>query len=240
MKIGKIIAIIISSLVSLIFLVLFGFMIYMSFSDISIRNNILLFIIVIIISAVPLFNSINYFNLMLKGKMKVLTTIILEIVLVPLSIIFLVISMLFIGFLEVLFPVKNYHQYKNLYKANSDSALIQDFPSNVPKNAKDIKFFYMPGILQGLTAMNLYYRTDAETIEKYKSKYEKLKIDINSENAICNVGSLYLDDIYVNGNYRQYYLYSSRGKQGDCNHGSYSIVSINDVTNECIFEFYEW
>lgn len=237
-RIDKIIATIISILVAIILIGCFIYLTQIFLEDISIRSNIIILLISLMIISVPIIVSIKFLILMLKDKIKVSTNIISELILIPLSTIYLFVAILVICIIELMVPVRNYHQYKNLY--NNDNELIRNFPNDIPRDAYDIEFYYEPPFLQKGKVMNLYFKVTDATINEYKEKYEKIEIDKN-EIDIENLDKLYLDEnIEINNNYRQYLLYSNCDDSGYCNHGSYSFVAINEISNECIFALYEW
>lgn len=238
-KLGKIIAIIISIIVTIILIVIFCNVFQMLLDDISISSNIIIFLLSLMIISVPIIVSIKILFMLLKGKIKVLTNVISELVLVPVSIIYLFIAIIVIAFVGSLFPVKNYHQYEKIY--NTDSEIVKYFPSVIPKDAYDIKFYYEPSVLQKGRVMNLYFKVDDFTINNYKSKYEKLELDSNKINKEYISEDLHLDnEIKLNNNYKKYFLYFECDDSGYCNHGAYSFVAINDNNNECIFVLSEW
>lgn len=236
-KISKIMAIIISILVLIIFIGIFGYLAQMFFKDISIRNNIIILLFYLAIISVPLLVSIKFLILMLNGKTKVSTSIISQLILIPLSLIYLFVAIFIIGIVTTMVPVRNYQQYKNLYNGNNE--LIKDFPSDIPSDAYDIKFYYQPPFLQSGKVMNLYYKVNDTIVNEYKEKYEKIELN-EYEIDIENLDKLYLDEFKLDDNYRLYFLYSRCDDSGYCNHGAYSYVAINEISNEVIFAMYEW
>lgn len=236
LKKSKIVAIIISSVVSVIFLCVFVYFTYLLFADVSMRINFWVMLISIVLLVIPLLESIKNLKLLINDKQKVAKTIFYEIGLIPLSLFYYFIVIFIIGAISAAIPIKNPNQYKKIYNAYKNSELISYYPNNIPKDAYDIKFYFHPAFMQGNAVMNLYYKANDKTINEYIDKYEKVKTD-----KIANAEELYLDDdIKITSDYKKYFLYSYCDNSGYCNHGSYSMVAINDKTNECIFALEEW
>lgn len=237
-NIGRIIAINISVLVIVICVFICFSILKMFFNDILIINNIILLVIGIFIVLIPLMVSVKLLILLLKRKISVLKNIISELFLIPLSLIYLFVCIFVIGIVASMIPVRDYHKYKYLY--DSDSMVIRDFPSSIPDDAYDVKFYYESSALQKGSVMNLYYKVDSDTVKMYKDKYKKIEID-KSKIDVDNINKLYLgNNIKIDDNYRLYFLYSYCDESGYCNHGEYSYVAINEKSNECIFVLSKW
>lgn len=156
---------------------------------------------------------------------------ILSIILIPINFVYVIIITFVFGILISVNPVTDYSYYNDLYNSN---IYIKDFPKSVPNDAKNIEFYYNPGILQGITTMNLYYEIDNKTIKEYIRKYEPKSIKIVSidYNNFNDSSSIRLENIKLNGDYNIYYLYDKEDKL--------FFVAINEKENKCIFVYENW
>ncbi len=150
----------------------------------------------------------------------------------------------FVTLLEVMNPTVNPKYYS--YYING-SRLKKAFPTKIPKDVESVKFFYMPGILQGGTRHTLYYvdknMTVSEFDKVYKDKAEWIgHIDeyIEKEGLLSSV-FYYTPSEYNNEN--DYIIYLIEGHCDNsryCNHGDYLIAAYNEKTNEVVFSSEVW
>lgn len=122
-----------------------------------------------------------------------------------------------------------------------------DFPKTIPKGAENERMFYHPGLLQGGSVVGVYFKIDNEAvIKEYISKYEKIakytSLNYKPDNITgyepyklaCSPYEELPEDFII------YYLEQRCDDSGYCNHGEYTIVAINDATNEIICENSNW
>lgn len=195
-------------------------------------KSILLFVLYMILYLLPFIVNLIILILDYKNKIKHKIGNILSIILIPINFIYVIIITFIFGILISMNPVTDYSYYNDLYNSN---IYIKDFPKSVPNDAKNIKFYYQPGILQGITTMNLYYEINNKTMKEYIKKYELKSIKIISigdNNNFDNNSSIRLENIKINGDYNIYYLYDKEDKL--------SFVAINEKENKCIFVYENW
>lgn len=141
-------------------------------------------------------------------------------------------------------PVTN-PKYYNYYVTGK--RLKNVFPSKIPSNAKNIEFYYAPGVLQGGTTYSLYYIDDSMTKEKFDKEYKNKSIwighkkEYTEKNGLLAGAFAYTPVYYENED--DYILYLVEGRCNDsgyCNHGDFLIAAFNEKTNEVIFRSEEW
>ena len=66
-------------------------------------------------------------------------------------------------------------KYYNYYV--NGERLEKVFPAKIPSNAKNIEFYYVPGILQSGTSYSLYYIDDSMTKENFDKELELKRIN---------------------------------------------------------------
>ncbi len=135
-----------------------------------------------------------------------------------------------VGYIESSIIVTDFKHYSKIYSSKDE--LVAEFPSKIPKNAYDIKFYYRLGMPNDETIMNIYYKVNSSTMKNYKNKYGKIMLreeEISNDLYNTNNYKLYLKNIKINEDYNIYYLYDENNK--------YSYVALNEKTNECIFVF---
>lgn len=176
-----------------------------------------------------------------KGKLKESWSSIISCALLFVFIIHNIILIFSIVIDEIKHPITNIRYYEELRDKN--------FPEVIPKDAQNVMFYYHPTFLMGGSGVGLYFRTDnEELIQEYISKYEeKAKYTSLNYEPDRETGYLPNDYIYTPYEYEKlpqefviYYLEQGCDDSGYCNHGEYTIVAINDATNEVIFKNEDW
>ncbi len=141
-------------------------------------------------------------------------------------------------------PVTDY-KYYNYYVTGE--SLKEVFPARIPSNAKNIEFYYAPGILQGGTNYSLYYIDDSVTKENFEKEYKNKAIWIGKKEEYTEKEGLlsgafaYTPAYYNNEN--DYIIYLIEGNcddSGYCNHGDFLLVAFNEKTNEVVFSSAQW
>lgn len=129
-------------------------------------------------------------------------------------------------------PIININHYKYVR--------INEFPKKIPKSAKNIKLFYIPGFLQGGDTLKLYY---IDT----KSNIQKIEKQLKNDNIISVKGTTYENSFDFDGykinninDFDFYYLKNHCDDSGYCNHGNYFAIAINENTNEIIYITESW
>lgn len=136
-------------------------------------------------------------------------------------------------------------KYYNYYVTGE--RLEKVFPAKIPSNAKNIEFYYAPGILQGGTNYSLYYIDDSMTREKFDKKYKNKAIWIGYKEEYTEKEGL-LTGAFVHTpayyeNEDDYIIYLIEGRcddSGYCNHGDFLIAAFNEQTKEVVFCSEQW
>ncbi len=113
--------------------------------------------------------------LALKGKLKRKATIIITSILIVLFIILAVFLLYFLHISMFTTPATNpfYYHRAYEYEAADDERVKEYFPEYVPKNAKDVKFWFNYPFLQGGSLLELSFTADIGTINEWIAKLEK-------------------------------------------------------------------
>ncbi len=233
----------------IIFLIIFVFLLIASIYDPSCFYNKPLFISSIILFFIPLLVNIIIFIKTLNHKISDKVGIIVSTILGLFFIAYIIILIFIFAFLESINPVYNYKAYYGLY--DSKDELINKFPNEIPSNAKEIEFYYKPGVMQANTEMGLSFKTDEKTIGKYINEYEKEAIWYGKKEddpfATTDGTNVYNDSYFLNdgkheidNDYTVYYFVNYCDDSGYCNHGKYSVAIINKNENVCIFNYNYW
>lgn len=175
-----------------------------------------------------------------KNKKYRTITIILSLILIFYYFVILFLSI----FLAAINPVTNPKYYNYYVKGEK---LEKVFPSKIPIEAKDINFYYAPGILQGGTMYSLYYVNNNITKEMFDKKYKSKAIWIGNIDEYKDKEGL-LTGVFsytpsYNKNENDYTIYLIEGRcdnSGYCNHGSFLIAAFNEKTSEVVFCSQDW
>ena len=198
----------------------------------------------ILLALIP---TITYFIitiLTLKFKDKKYTHIISTIIsaiLIGFFFIYIILLVFFFTIEEMEHPEKSLNNYS--YYARGSNL----FPKKLPKNIKNTKLIYSPGVLQAGTDYILYYIDENLKIEKFDSLYEKdaqwvgYHKDYKKNDGISGIGLYYsLVPIKNYNDFKIYVLWSSCYKKDSCNHGSYEVVAVNEDTKEVMYRNSDW
>ena len=71
--------------------------------------------------------------------------------------------------------VTNVRRYDVVLNDWSNSDLVGHFPRPIPSDAKDVKFSFLPGFLQGGAHIQLRYSVSPDTISDLHSRFSKMK-----------------------------------------------------------------
>lgn len=221
---------------------LIGICLYSSTAiGIPIKENLIIFIT----SFIPflIFLIITILSYHFKEKYKKILKII-TIILTILLVFYYLIALFICVLIASINPVTN-TKYYNYYV--TDKRLKKVFPSKIPSNAKNIEFYYAPGILQGGTNYSLYYIDDRMTKEMFDKEYKSKAIWIGykkeyteKEGLLSNVFT-YTPAYHENEN--DYIIYLIEGQcdnSGYCNYGDFLIAAFNEQRNEVIFRSEQW
>jgi hypothetical protein len=91
----------------------------------------------------------------------------------------IILFLLFMYIMNLLIPVhyglKSPRKYPYIVANNWSDYLVRHFPKKIPAAAKNIKFFYRAGFMQGGSAIQLRYSTSPEKINKLYNRFSKKK-----------------------------------------------------------------
>lgn len=153
-------------------------------------------------------------------------------------------AFLFVALQYAIIPVVN-TKYYNKYV--SGPKLEKVFPKKIPQNAKDVQFYYIPGLLQGGTNYSLYYVDDKMTANEFEKKYKNKAIwighqkEYNEKAGLLGSAFSYTPANFKNENdYIIYLIDGNCDNSGYCNHGEFLFTAYNDKTNEIIFRSEQW
>lgn len=149
----------------------------------------------IIIFAIPfcLFAIMTYIkvNQRMNKKACLVITIILAVIL-PVVMFFNYIFMILNQSTSEVTDIHKYDKVLSMY-GYPDNKSMAHFPSNVPSNAENIRFYERPQFLQGGSSVFLLYKTSEQELTSYYNKY-KGKVQIELEN--CSQPSYSYDNDY--------------------------------------------
>ncbi len=146
--------------------------------------------------------------------------------------------------LEIENPVIDTKYYQSKVKGER---LLKAFPKEIPSQAEEISFIYMPGFLQGGEEYALYYIdpdfVEAEFDEKYRNQaiwigYQK-EYTLNEglfSGAFYNTPAEYKNE----NDFKIYLLEGRCDNSGYCNHGDFLFAAYNEKTNEIIYRSSQW
>lgn len=131
---------------------------------------------------------------------------------------------------------------------NADKEFFGHFPDKIPSNASNVRFHFLPKFLQGGGHLQIRYSLPPEEIEKFHSKFEKLKScsvfggDINS--TLNDEKLMRITDFYTSGDKSQTFPkdyeimvldpFVSKSKR-NWNHGQAHGVAISKKKNEIVY-----
>ena len=159
------------TLVMCIITILIGIGIYTDTAiGIPIKENLIIFFVSFFPFLIFLLIAKLSYKSPSKNKKYRTITIILSLILIFYYFVIMFLSI----FLAAINPVTNPKYYNYYVKGEK---LENVFPSKIPNEAKNINFYYAPGILQGGTTYSLYYVNNNMTKEMFESmKEQTLKI----------------------------------------------------------------
>ncbi len=204
-------------------------------------------VIILLISFMPfiLFSIFTFITYKFKETHEIVFVFkIISIIITSLLVLYYFIAMFFVIFIEVANPVIN-PKYYNQYI--SGSRLKKAFPSEIPDNVENVKFYYAPGILQAGTNYSLYYIDKNMTLDKFNQNYKDKAIWIGHNEEYTEKEGLfagafsYTPAEYENEN--DYIIYLIEGDcddSGYCNHGNLLFAAYNEKTNEVIYRSEQW
>ncbi|MES2508041.1 MAG: hypothetical protein V4599_15165 [Verrucomicrobiota bacterium] len=95
---------------------------------------------------------------------------------------------------------KQYHRTRIKYY--SESELDDHFPDQIPTEAKNVRFSFLPGFLMGGSHLYLQYETNPEALAKMRALAEKHR------NPVCNLAGFIADVPEINQFHRPFDLAS--------------------------------
>ncbi len=229
------------TLVMCIITILIGIGIYTDTAiGIPIKENLIIFFISFFPFLIFLLIAKLSYKSPSKNKKYRTITIILSLILIFYYFVIMFLSI----FLAAINPVTNPKYYNYYVKGEK---LEKVFPSKIPNEAKNINFYYAPGILQGGTMYSLYYVNNNMTKEMFDKKYKSKaiwigKIDEYKDKEGLLTGVFSYTPSY-NKNENDYTIYLIEGRcdnSGYCNHGSFLIAAFNEKTSEVVFCSQDW
>lgn len=198
-----------------------------------------------IMGALPLLGYIAILllsNKFINKKYTKIISLITSIILFFVTIIYYFIILLFIIFMDFDQPIKDIKYYDQYVNTN----LLDFFPSEVPKNVEDIIFIYSPKLLQSIGETSLYYVDKNLNVESFENKYKKdaiwvgyKKDYLQNKGLLNNIFSSHLS--IDNEDKFKIYLFDAKcDDSGYCNHGGFSLVALNENTNEVLYTSQKW
>lgn len=180
-----------------------------------------------------------------KKKKVVYALKTISIVITCLLLFYYFIALFFVVLIEATNPMTNPKYYS--YHISVTPVLKKAFPSKIPKNVDNVKFFYVPGILQGGTRYTLYYIDKNMTCDKFDKKYKKQAEWVGHKDGYTEKRGLLSGAFYSTPseykNENDYIIYLIDGNcdnSGYCNHGSFLIAAFNEKTHEIVFSAEDW
>ncbi|MDN6409718.1 MAG: hypothetical protein L0J76_06405 [Tetragenococcus halophilus] len=130
--------------------------------------------------------------------------------------------------------IENYERILRL----SDDSLTKHYPKEIPDHAKNVRISHQSPFVQAGEIFQLRFQTDAERIKDYQEEFAKKAIKVGTieeieEGAIFKHSDLPFKSII-------YLLVSEPYQANNWNHGEYSLVAINEETNEIVFLMEDW
>ena len=143
---------------------------------------------------------------------------------------------------EAVNPMTNLIYYK-FYKPDSEI-----FPKKIPKDVEDVKFLYVPGVLQGGTIYTLYYVDKNMTLKEFDKKYKNQAewighLDDYKEKEGLLSGAFGCTPAEYADNKNDYVIYLIKGtcdNSGYCNHGHFIMAAFNEKTHQVIYSVEYW
>ena len=180
-----------------------------------------------------------------KGNFKLskIILIIVKVILVFLLVEYYIAAIFICALEESMVPITDIKYYKD--KVNDN--LLKVFPKEIPSNVYDVKFSYLPGVLQGKTRVMLYYIDKDMTILNFDKMYKDKAVwighikEYDDENGVLS-GAL-SDEILENEDKDDYIIYlvnNNCDKSGYCNHGNVLLVAFNEDTKAILFKAEVW
>jgi len=108
------------------------------------------------------------------GKKKGIQALIF--ILILLTIVFYLLFIYIMNtFIPVFYGIKNPRKYSSILNNNWGNNLVHHFPKKIPEDAKNVKFFYRKGYMQGGSAMQLRYSTSPKRIAELYKNFSQMK-----------------------------------------------------------------
>lgn len=153
-------------------------------------------------------------------------------------------------------------QYPTIVGAHQESTrpqLVAHFPGNIPKHAKDVEFYYLPGFMQGFTILQLQMRLPPDEVEQIQEQAKAQAVRLYSPDGGNNSP---LIETYPNGsgeitfnyslytgspsswavphpfpdNFTIYVFHDSRGApEYNWNHPELYGIAVNQVSSEVVY-----
>lgn len=194
-----------------------------------------------------IFSIITYYTA--KGILRISTSAIVTIILIIIFGIIMFVTFIFISIDAATTITTDIARYERVLKLMGypENSLIKQFPAKIPNNAEYIVFSYSTPLMQGGEIFNLGFKADSDYISKY---VEDLSVTAKW------IGKINDDEVKNNGvelisfeafgydelpeDFTIYLLESKPQALGDWNHGSISLMAINQNKNEIIFVAEDW
>ncbi len=169
-----------------------------------------------------------------------------NIIILILLVLFLILTQLYIHFYNTLYYMFDVTDI-NMYEKRMNDNLLMIFPERIPKNAKNVNFYYTYGILQAGDIVSLYYEDNNLNSNEFDKKYNNKSIWSGYIKEYTNNNGL-LDNIFYKtsvlyneeDNYKVYLIKGHCDDSGYCNHGNYLLTAINNKTNSVIYKYERW
>ncbi len=137
-------------------------------------------------------------------------------------------------------PVTDSKYYE--YKVN-DSELLRAFPKEIPEDAKDVRFLYQPGALQGGTTIEICYVDENMTREKFDSMYKdraKWTGRYEEYSEIDGLLGTAFEGDFKGRDHTIYLIEAEGDDSGYNNHGRYLLAAFDENTKEAVYKYEKW
>ncbi len=180
------------------------------------------------------------------GRMSPLVTDVLSCLLAPFFVISAFFLLFFLSLTDSTITKPDYYPHALRTMENTDG-----FPEEIPENARNVRFYYTPQILQGSHVVALAFVTDEETISSYEVKLEEIATWQGTWTKMLETElNVVYPDILHQGrsgspdvesdiqDFAIYHLYSTKFR--GANHAVSCCAFVNPDTCEVAFVYEQW
>ncbi len=204
--------------------------------------------IILLIAYIPFILFLIFVIVIYKNKQKKKVVSVFKIISIIFTFLLLhyyFVALFLVLIVEAINPMTNPKYYS--YHIFITPGLKKVFPSKIPKDVENVKFFYAPGVLQGGTRYMLYYVDKNMTLDQFDKKYQKQAEWIGHQDEYTEPSGLLNGAFYGTPakfkNENDYIIYLIDGRcddSGYCNHGAFLMVAFNEKTHEVVYSTEQW